>query len=222
MARHVTVRTGTRAVVTVDGLVVAVLDPGRHRLPGRRSRRAVEVVDVRENLLLITSQEAAALDVPGVRFAIAVRLRTVDPVAFGTVSQSPLDDVRLSAQVAARDWIAARTLQDVLTERAGATADLTAGVAAGVARFGVEVLEVALRDVTVPGEVRRGLLELAVARHESAARLERARGETAALRALANGTRALQDNPALLQLRTVQAAVERGGQVVLHVGEVAG
>ena len=218
MARHVTVRTGTRAVVTVDGLVGHVLDPGRHRLRGRSSRRHVEVVDVREQLVVLTSQEAAAADAPGGRFSVALRWRTEDPGLLLTVATAPLDDLRLAAQVAARDWIAARPLEEVLVARAAATAELTREVAVRSARLGVSVLEVALRDLAVPGEVRRGLLDVAVARHEAESRLVRARGETAALRALANGSRALRDDPALLQLRTVQSAVERGGHVVLHVG----
>lgn len=215
---HVTVPESERAVVRVDGVVAAVLGPGRHRLPGRSWRRSVERVDVRERVLLLTSQESAAADVPGVRFSVALRFSVVDPVAFLGVSADPVDDVRLTAQVAARDWIAARGLDEVVGGRAVATAELTAAVAAGSARLGVQVLEVSLRDVAAPGEVRRALLEVSSARLEAQARLERARGETAALRALANGSRALAENPALLQLRTVQAAVENGGQVVLHVG----
>ncbi|MGI4894651.1 MAG: SPFH domain-containing protein, partial [Janthinobacterium lividum] len=143
--------------------------------------------------------------------------RTVDPTEFLTVSASPVDDLRLAAQFAARDWIGARPMDEVLARRAEATADLTIEVATAGRRVGVEVLEVSLRDLSVPGEVRRALLDTAVARLQAGARLERARGETAALRALANGTRVLQENPALLQLRTVQAAVEGGGRIVLHV-----
>ena len=110
MARHLTVRTGTRAVVTLDGLVVAVLDAGRHRLPGRASRRAVEVVDVREDLLLITSQEAAAVEPAPVGLAPAVvdgqllvpRYRGVDAVdlATGTAGSAADTDV-LSASATA-------------------------------------------------------------------------------------------------------------------------
>ncbi|WP_432492329.1 SPFH domain-containing protein [Kineococcus gypseus] len=219
---RLTVTESERAVVRVDGVVAAVLAAGRHRLPGRAWRRSVERVDVRERTVLLTSQESAAADVPGVRFSVALRFRVADPVAFLVVSADPVDDLRLAAQVAARDWVAARAVDDVVSGRAGATAELTAAVAPAAARLGVDVLEVSLRDVAVPGEVRRALLEVSAARLEAQARLERARGETAALRALANGTRALEQNPALLQLRTVQAAAEGGGQVVLHLGAAVG
>ena len=52
---------------------------------------------------------------------------------------------------------------------------------------------------------------------EGLAALERARGETAALRALANGARVLADHPGLLQLRTAQEVPRSGGVVKLSV-----
>jgi hypothetical protein len=53
------------------------------------------------------------------------------------------------------------------------------------------------------------------ARHEGAAALERARGETAALRSLANAGRMVGDNPGLLSLRVVQELSARGGNTVV-------
>ena len=74
-----------------------------------------------------------------------------------------------------------------------------------------------MRDLVVPAELRRAVLAVQTARQEGVAALERARGETAAMRALANGARVLEDHPALLQLRTVQAAGEGAGMVVIQV-----
>ena len=50
------------------------------------------------------------------------------------------------------------------------------------------------------------------------AELERARAEAASLRSLANTAKLLADDPAPLQLRTLQAAAE-GAQIVIHRGE---
>jgi len=45
--------------------------------------------------------------------------------------------------------------------------------------------------------------------------LERARGESAALRNLANAARMLDENPSLLQLRALQALGESSGNTLL-------
>jgi hypothetical protein len=57
---------------------------------------------------------------------------------------------------------------------------------------------------------------VATARAAGQAALERARGQTAALRSLANAARLAQDVPALLQLRTLQAVEAGGATVVLR------
>jgi len=157
--KHPVVRDGRRAVVRYDGRVVDVLDAGRHRLEGRARRRSVEVLDVRQQLLVLTGQEVAAVDVPGVRVSAAARFAIADPVAFLDAAVDP------------------------------------------------------------EAELRRALLATATAAQEGQAALERARGEVAATRALANAARVLSETPALLQLRTVQEAARAGSTVVLHVGE---
>jgi hypothetical protein len=47
------------------------------------------------------------------------------------------------------------------------------------------------------------------------AALEKARGETAALRSLANAARMMDDNPNLLQLRALQALADSGGNTLV-------
>lgn len=218
MTRY-TVNEGRRAVVRVDGRTVAVLDPGRHELPRRGwfGTRDVREVDVRRQLLVVAGQELATLDTPGVRVSVAVSWWVADPVAFLEVAADPLDEVRLGAQVALRDAVARRSLDDLTTARADLAVELLDAVASRARDVGVVVERVELRDVTPPGEVRRALLAVRTARHDGLAALERARGETAALRALANGARTLAENPALVQLRTAQVVAAAGGEVVLRL-----
>lgn len=217
--KHLVVRDGRRAVVRYDGRVVDVLDAGRHRLRGRAWRRSVEVLDVRQQLLVLTGQEVAAADVPGVRVSAAARFAIADPVAFLDAAADPEAELRLALQLAVRDWVAAAPVAELLALRAGAASVLTPLVATEVAHLGIAVVEASVRDVSLPGELRRALLATATATQEGQAALERARGEVAATRALANAARTLAENPALLQLRTVQEAARAGSTVVLHVGE---
>ena len=216
MAR-VTVRQGFAAVVRRDGTVTAVLEAGRWRLPAPWWRRQVDLVDVRDRLLLVTGQEVAAADVPGAKVSAVARWRVSEPVKFLDASTDAEGELRLAVQLAVRDWAATSDLESLVTGRAAATSALTASVRQAVARLGIAVDDVAVRDVVVPGELRRAALAVASARQEGLAELERARAQTAAIRALANGAKVLADHPALLQLRTAQAAAEAGGTVVVTV-----
>ena len=214
---RLTVDQGRRAVVRRDGIVVAVLDAGRHRLPRPFWRRRVDVVDVRERLLLVTGQEVAAADVPGVKVSAVARWFVADPVALLEQSSAAEEDLRLHVQLAVRDWAASAPLEQLVAGRAAAAGAMTASVAGAVARLGITVTEVTVRDVVLPGELRRAALAVAAARQDGLAELERARAQTASMRALANGARVLEDHPALLQLRTAEAAASNGGTVVVQL-----
>ena len=72
-----------------------------------------------------------------------------------------------------------------------------------------------LKDIVLPGELKRAQAELLVARAKAASDLERARGETAALRSLANAARLAADNPTLLQLRLLQQLETSTGHTVV-------
>src|SRR4051812_36268942 len=77
--------------------------------------------------------------------------------------------------------------------------------------WGVDV-----RDVMVPSELKRAFAGIVAARREGEAAVERARGETAALRGLANAGRMLEDSPGLLQLRILQQlGASSGNSIVL-------
>ena len=166
-----TVHEGLRAVVRVNGRTVAVLEPGRQRLPRRPwlGTRDVRVVDVRRQLLLVAGQELATADVPGVRVTVAATWQTVDPVALLEVAADPVDQVRLAVQLALRDAVSRRTLGELSAVREDLAAELLTAVAPRALDVGVEVLRVELRDVTPPGEVRRALLAVQTARQEGLA-----------------------------------------------------
>jgi len=66
--------------------------------------------------------------------------------------------------------------------------------------------QVAIRDLTLPGELKKLFTQVVKARQEGLATLERARGETAALRNLANAAALVERSPQLLQLRALQVA----------------
>jgi regulator of protease activity HflC (stomatin/prohibitin superfamily) len=216
----VVVRSHERMVVLVDGRVDRVLGEGRHRLPWRRPGRSIEVakVDLRRTWLVLPNQEVMSADVPGVRVSLAAEWRIADPVAWLAVASEPRDALWIAVQLAVREAFAARAVDDLVADRGPLAAELSARVAGEVAVMGVEVLRVEIRDLAPPHEVRRSALALHTARADGLARLERARAETAALRALANGARVLAENPALLQLRTAETVAQAGGVVKLSVG----
>jgi len=71
------------------------------------------------------------------------------------------------------------------------------------------------KDLMFSGDIKKAFAQAVTARKEGQAALERARGETAALRNLANAARVLDANPALMQLRVLQQIGGTTGNTVV-------
>ena len=192
-----------RVVRFRDGLLRDVLEPGRHR--ARRGDKLVRV-DLRPQLLTLHGQELLTADSLSIRVSALVRWRSADPRLFVTASAAPVDELYATVQLGLRDAVTAAALDELVAQRTRLVDGLADRANARVAEFGVVVDEVAVRDVMLPGEIRRAMAETVLAREQGKAELERARAEAAALRSLANTARLLEEHPALLHLRTLQAA----------------
>ena len=66
-----------------------------------------------------------------------------------------------------------------------------------------------------PGKLKEIFAQVVNARKEGLAALEKARGETAAMRNLANAARMMESNPNLMQLRLLQALGKSSGNTLI-------
>jgi regulator of protease activity HflC (stomatin/prohibitin superfamily) len=127
-------------------------------------------------------------------------------------------DLYSMAQLALRAVASGATVEALLGQRDDLAAQLLARVQLEAVKIGLSVLAVEVKDVMFPAELKRAFAEALKAKQEGQAALERARGESAALRNLANAARLLEGNPALMNLRLLQsltAAQTAGNTLVL-------
>ena len=217
---EVRARPGRRAVVNQweqgllfrNGALLRTLGPGayRHWGWGYVLRR----VDVRPWILQVPVQEVPTADGVTVKVTVAGRVRVIDPVAYVTATQEPVASLYLAAQVALRELVAQATVEELVAGRADAGGRLLAAVR-GVDELGVVLEQLELKDIVLPADLKRAQAQVLIARADGLAALERARGETAALRNLANAARLCADNPALLQLRLLQQLATGPGHTVV-------
>jgi regulator of protease activity HflC (stomatin/prohibitin superfamily) len=190
-------------VLYVKGRFERVLAPGRHWI--LRPSARVERLDSRRRLLAVQSQEILTSDNVHLRLSAVVSLRVTDPARALHESESYERELYVVTQLALRAAVAETGIDDVLERKLQIGEGLLEAVAARGESLGVEVDAVEIRDVILPGEMRVAFSDVVRARAEGRASLERARGESAALRNLANAARAIEGNPALMNLRILQA-----------------
>ena len=215
--RRLTVSEFEHVVLVRNGIVLRTLPSGTHRLRPRRDR--IIRFPVAPQVVIVPGQEMMTADGAGVRVTVAVTYRVTEPIT--AARAMPFHErLYLRAQLAARAVIGRRGLEQLLAERNQLDGELTEHTAASVVDAGLSVDEVVVRDLVVPGALRSAVADVISARLAGQATLERARGETAALRSLANAARMAQDNPTLLQLRWLQHLGSTGNTVVLGGGVI--
>lgn len=199
-----------------DGRFQEILGAGRHRRVRWRRRRVR--VQIRPRLFTVPSQEVLTADGLSVKVSLTVAVRTDDARRWYESVQDADAVVYAALQIALREAVATRTLDELLAARDSLAPDVRERVQAATVAVGVAIDSLALRDVMVPAELRRAAAEVAAARSQGQAALERARSEVAATRALANAARMVAEQPGLLQLRTLQAVEAGGATVILTTG----
>jgi regulator of protease activity HflC (stomatin/prohibitin superfamily) len=95
-----------------------------------------------------------------------------------------------------------------LNQRLEIGAQLLARVKPEAAKIGINVHAVEVKDVTFAADLKRAFADVLKAKQEGQAALERARGESASLRNLANVARVLEGNPALMNLFRLRPRTE--------------
>lgn len=119
------------------------------------------------------------------------------------------------AQTLFREVIAATTVEELVEKREAIGSGLQAGLAPRAEALGLTLGSVGIKDFIFPPPLRQTFHQVVEAKKAAQASLERARGETATLRHLANAARMLENNPALLALKTLQTAADGRHTLVL-------
>lgn len=194
----------------VRGKLIEALPPGRYQTWGRDT--IIERVDLREQSLTIAGQEMLSQDNLPVRVTAIMRWKVADPLLNKRASTNPSMRLYEAAQVLLRRRIGALTLDALLADRGKIEEDAVAALQVDAAATGMTVLAFELRDLTLVGAAKQAFADIWRAQKEGQAALERARGEQAALRSLANAARMLKGNPELMNLRVLQALQGQAGK----------
>ena len=203
-----------RGLKYVGGRLAGLIGPGQHWI--FRPSTHVDYIDIRETLMVIQGQEVVSSDTVSVKVSVVARYKVADPVVAYTRVESYYQATYTLLQIAMRETVGALTIDDVLQKREEIGAEILRRCVDQAKALGVELIAVDVRDLMFPGALKKTFAQVLEARQQGLAALEKARGETAALRSLANAARMVEANPSLLQLRLIQQLeATRGHTIVL-------
>jgi len=215
--RQVVVFEYERGLRYDSGRFRAVLEPGSYWIIPSRTR--ISKVDIRPAHVTVPGQELISSDGVGIKITLSARYQIKDPSRAVHSIASYESALYLQLQLVLRELASASSAEDLLAKRAEFGPRLLEAAAPRVAEYGIELTEAEIKDVMFPGDLKKVFSQVVRARQEGLAALEKARGESAALRNLANAAALIESRPALLQLRLLQAiGPDSGNTVVLNLG----
>lgn len=215
---EVTAAQGTTVLRYVDGVLEAELGPGRHAAWTTSQKVNFAVIDLREKLLHITGQEVMTKDKVTLRLNVSVQYHVADAKRLATIAREPDDVLYLAVQLAAREQIATRTLDELLASRDAIAGAISPAVAERAASIGLSVITFGVKDVVLPGDMKELMNRVIEAQKVAEANVITRREEIAAVRSMAQTAKVLSENPLLLRLKELEAYKELASKVEkLHV-----
>ncbi len=175
----------------------------------------IRKVDVRPSRVVIAGQEVLSADGVAIKASIAAIVLVTDPERALLKSDNFHVAVHTELQLALRAVASSLPVEEFLKRRSDLPAELKAIAAPRLEAVGIELQDASLRDLTFPGEMKKIFAQVVKARQEGLAALEKARGETAALRNLANAASMLERNPSLMPLRALQSLAQQPGNTLV-------
>jgi regulator of protease activity HflC (stomatin/prohibitin superfamily) len=188
-----------------DGKIVSLLKPGSYSFLRRLGRRA-DIFDTRQTTLRVPGQEIMLGDRTSLKVNVAGTYSVSDPVKLlKQINKEDLHEhVTQLVQLRLRDTLADKSLDDLLERKADANEELAANLGESFKEIGLTLMDIKIKDVILPSDLRLAYTESLSAQLRARAQLEKARGQSAALRNLANTADLIDRHPQLVQLLSLQ------------------
>lgn len=201
--RKETIYEFERGLLFRKGLLKRTLSPGQHWYLQMHSN--VQKVDVRLRTIAVPSQEVLSSDNVTIKVTLAAQYVVSEPAIAITKVEKFQDAFYMLLQLSLREIVGGLKIDEVIAKRQDIGKNLFEKTEAKVKELGLTLKVVDVKDIMFPGDPKKIFAQVVKAQKEGQAILEKSRGETAALRNLANAAKMIEGNPALMQLRVLQS-----------------
>jgi regulator of protease activity HflC (stomatin/prohibitin superfamily) len=195
-----------RAVVFRLGRLVGARGPGIiYVIPA--VEKALRI-DLRTITMDIPSQDVITKDNVSLKVNAVLYFRVLDPNRAVVEVENYLFATSQLAQTTLRSVCGEAQLDELLAEREKINAHLQSIIDQHTEPWGIKVVQVAVKHIDLPEEMRRAMAKQAEAERERRAKVIAAEGEYQAAQRLAEAAAIMAKEPIALQLRFLQTLVE--------------
>ena len=200
------IREYERVVVFRLGRLVGSRGPGIiYVIPG--IEKALRI-DMRTITMDVPSQDVITRDNVSVKVNAVLYFRVVDPNRAVVEVENYLFATSQNAQTTLRSVCGEAELDELLAERDKINTHLQSIIDQHTEPWGIKVVQVAIKHIDLPEEMRRAMAKQAEAERERRAKVIAAEGEFQAAQRLHEAAAIMAREPIALQLRFLQTLVE--------------
>jgi regulator of protease activity HflC (stomatin/prohibitin superfamily) len=169
-------------------------------------------IDLRTVTLDIPPQDVITKDNVSVKVNAVLYFRVMDPNRAVTEVENYLMATSQLAQTTLRSICGEAELDELLSEREKINTNLQQILDTHTDPWGIKVIQVAVKHIDLPDEMRRAMARQAEAERERRAKIINADGEFQAAEKLAQASAIIEKEPIAVQLRFLQSLTEVAGQ----------
>jgi regulator of protease activity HflC (stomatin/prohibitin superfamily) len=196
------IRQFERGVVFTLGKYSGIKQPGlRVIIPYLQT---VQRVDVRSTPIDVPKQEVITKDNVTVGVDAIVYFRVLDPAKALLETTNYIYATTNFAQAALRDITGNFELDELLSKRDEISAQIKEIVDKETDKWGIDIENVKLQNIELPGDMKRAMAKQAEAERERRAAIIVADGEKASAQAVSEAANLLAKTPGGIQIRTLQ------------------
>jgi len=193
------------ALLFIDGVLIKTLTSGQYGFWQLQHKVEAKHYDLRSQTLDISGQEILSKDRVSLRINLSANIRIQDAVKAGCNIDKIDDYVYKTLQLALREAVGTKTLDDILLDKLYINATVQELVCDKLQAVGVLLENVGVKDIILPGEMKTILNQVVEAQKAAEANMIKRREETNATRSLHNTAKMMENNPTLMRLKELEA-----------------
>jgi regulator of protease activity HflC (stomatin/prohibitin superfamily) len=213
LVTRVTIFEYEKGVRFYKGKFKDVVAPGKYTYFNSSTR--IEVFDLRPSIMSINGQDLLSADNVSMKISLAVKYQITDPQALIFQFEDFHSYLYMTIQFKVREVISTIVIDEILSNRKNIADRVKDLLLEDQSLPGLLIHSVDLKDIMLSSDMKRVYAEAIKVRKEALNSLEKARGEMATLRSLANAAKMMEKNPELVKLRLIQTIESSQGNTFI-------
>lgn len=211
-----TIGSNHRGVVYYNGKATEFLSEGTYYYWKGGVSVTYRAYNMAVELLNINGQEILTKDKVGIRVNFSLNWKITDYKKIAEEYGGIDDALYMAAQLALRDYLGSKTMDELLSERENLGAEVLNLLRERVSDMHVELISAGIKDVILPGEISAIMNSVLAAEKRAQANVITRREEVASTRSLLNTAKLMDENATLRRLKELEY-IER---ICENVGEI--